>query len=147
MQTNLKWNYQLNKKGFTTTAACILHCPEHILTAKLDTSPYWFIPWDSYMITLSTFQRNIRKLAKEHQATEVTITTLDKIQTDNVIRYKKIGTEFVNRKAVEKEWIFAKTNKNSLQSKIVRESELFFYLQNKERTRHEQEQCTTEHLI
>lgn len=51
MQTNLKWNYQFNKKEFTTTAASILHCPEYILTAKLDTSPYWFIPWDSKMIT------------------------------------------------------------------------------------------------
>lgn len=147
MQANLKWNYQFNKKEFTTTAACILYCPEQILTAKLDTSPYWFIPWDSQMITFPSFQRNIRKLAKEHQATEVTITTLDKIQTDNVIRYKKIGTIFVNRKAVEKEWIFAETNKNSLQSKIVSESKLFFYLQNNERIRHEQEQSTTRHLI
>ncbi len=147
MQAKIKWNYQFNKKEFTTTAACILYCPEQILTAKLDTSPYWFIPWDSNMITLPSFQRNIRKLAKEHQATEVTITTLDKIQTDSVIRYKKTGTLFVNRIAIEKEWIFAETNKNTLQSKIVRESKLFFYLQNNERTRHEQEQSTTRHLI
>ena len=147
MQANIKWNYQFNKKEFTTTAASILYCPEQILTAKLNTSPYWYIPWDSMMITLPSFQRNIRKLAKEHQATEVTITTLDKIQTDNVVRYKKTGTLFVNRKAIEKEWIFAETNKNSLQSKIVSESKLFFYLQNNERIKHEQEQSTTEHLI
>ena len=147
MQANIKWNYQFNKKEFTTTAASILYCPEQILTAKLNTSPYWYIPWDSMMITLPSFQRNIRKLAKEHQATEVTITTLDKIQTDNVVRYKKTGILFINRKAIEKKWIFAKTNKNTLQSKIVRESELFFYLQNNERTRHEQEQSTARHLI
>ena len=147
MQANIKWNYQFNKKEFTTTAASILYCPEQILTAKLNTSPYWYIPWDSMMITLPSFQRNIRKLAKEHQATEVTITTLDKIQTDSVIRYKKTGTLFVNRKAIEKEWIFAKTNKNTLQSKIIYESELFPYLKYEERTKHEQEQSTTEHLI
>lgn len=147
MKANIKWNYQFNKKEFTTTAASILHCPEYILTAKLDTSPYWFIPWDSTMRTLPSFQRNIRKFAKEHQATEVTITTLDKIQTDNVIRYKKIGIVFVNREAIEKEWIFAKTNKNTLQSKIIHETELFPYLKNDERIKHEQEQSTTRHLI
>ncbi len=147
MQANIKWNYQFNKKEFTTTAASILYCPEYILTAKLDTSPYWFIPWDSKMITFSTFQRNIRKLAKEHQATEVTITTLDKIQTDSVIRYKKIGTLFINREAIEKEWIFAETDKNTLQSKILHETELFPYLKNEERIKHEQEQSTTRHLI
>ncbi len=123
---NIKWFYRIDRKKFTTTASN-LNCKNLILTAKLNNSPFWFIPFDRTSITFTCFLNKIRKLAKEHNASSVTVTTLDKINTDIVIRFEKRSTDWINRKATDWKWAFVMTNiSNPLKSYFIKENKVFF---------------------
>lgn len=84
----IKWHYAFDRKAFTTTPACYGHRVD-VLVARLDNSEYWFLPYTTVtMITLGTFVRHVRRLAQAYGATEVWVTTLDRLDIQEGMFFK-----------------------------------------------------------
>lgn len=125
----LVWHYEFDKEQFKYNAFN-MRCRDKLLAARLDNSPYWFLPWHPYGMTLPCFQRHVRKLAKEYAAKEITVTTLDKTRSDTIILFKKAATAFLDRTATDWEWFFCKQSLADIDNDVfgyqyLYESELF----------------------
>lgn len=126
----LRWTYRFDRKKFLRSAASVRHCPDKVLVAKLDNSPYWFFPEKACLLTyqLKTFQRHVRRLAHEYGAQHVLVTTLEKSKAKRFVRFQKIATAFKDRRGVEWEWIFMEQDAETMEIRHRYPSEVFPHL-------------------
>ena len=82
MKSNLTWELQFDPKAHNQLTK---------LTAKLDTSPYWFTPkrmkWNS--MTLETFRNHLRKLARHYHASHIIIRETTEEDEETIVYFHR----------------------------------------------------------